>query len=158
MKLFKKSIAVLLVVVTAALSVNCSSSSDSSSSSSFYIKCKVNGVQFTSSDPFVINSLSKAISGQSDNEASQELVTLYMPLNVAVGTYTITDEPSNENSYGASYSNFDTDVSTINASGTMKITEVTADVIKGTFSFTSPDSEGGTITISEGTFRADNIQ
>lgn len=39
----------------------------------------------------------------------------------------------------------------------MTITEVNADVIKGTFSFTSPDGDGNTITVTNGTFRAENV-
>ncbi|WNM17985.1 DUF6252 family protein [Flavobacterium capsici] len=159
MKLFKKSMAIVVLAIVATLSVNCSSDSSSSSSDSgFYLKCKINGVQFVSTDPYVINSLSKSITAQSDNENIQETVSLYMPLTVATGTYTITEEPSNVDSYGAGYSNFDTDVSSQEAAGTLTITQVTADVIKGTFSFTSPDFDGNTITVTEGTFRAENIQ
>lgn len=157
MKNLKKSMAIVLIVATAFLSVNCSSSSDDGGSASFFLKCRVNGVQFTSTDPFVINSLSKSLTAQSDGVA-QETLSLFMPLNVAVGTYTITEEPSNVNSYGASYSNFDTDVSTQDATGTITITEVTADVIKGTFSFTSPDFDGNPITVTNGSFRAENVQ
>jgi hypothetical protein len=158
MKLFKKSIAMLVLVVAASLSVNCSSDSNGSGDSGFYLRCKINGVQFESSDPFVINSLAKSITAQSDNANVQETLTLWTPLAVTVGTHSITDEPSNVDSYGASYSNFDTDDSAPTPSGTMTITEVNADVIKGTFSFTSPNSNGGTITVTEGTFRAANIQ
>lgn len=158
MKLIKKVIAVILLVATASLTTNCSSSSDGDGgNATFYLKCKINGVQFTSSDPFVINSLAKSLTAQSDGTA-QETVSLFMPLDVAVGTYTITEEPSNVDSFGGSYSNFDTEVSTQDASGTMTITEVTADVIKGTFSFTSPDFDGNTISITNGTFRAENVQ
>ncbi|WP_449533999.1 DUF6252 family protein [Flavobacterium sp.] len=146
------------MVAVAMLTVNCSSSSDGSSTSSFYLKCKVNGVSFISSDPFVINSMTKSITGQSDSEMVQETVNLYMPLNVAVGTYTITEEPSNVNSYGGSFHNYDTDRATLNATGTMIVTEVTADVIKGTFSFSSPDADDSMINVTEGTFRAENIQ
>jgi hypothetical protein len=157
MKILKKSMAVLIILTAAFLSSNCSSSSDDGGNPTFFLKCRVNGEQFMSSDPFVINSLSKSITAQSDGVA-QETFSLFMPLNVAVGTYTITEEPSNVNSYGASYSNFDTNVSTQNAAGTITITEVTADVIKGTFSFTSPDSEGNTISVTNGSFRAENVQ
>lgn len=161
MKLMKKSIAILTLVIAAFLSVNCSSSSDDNggSGTGFYLKCKVNGVQFTSTDPMVINSLAKSLTGISDNnDTHQETVSLWFPLNATVGTHTITEEPSNVDSYGASYSDFDSESSTVDASGTMNITEVNANVIKGTFSFTSPDGDGNTITITEGSFRAENIE
>ena len=159
MKLMKKSIAVLLLALVSLLTVNCSSDGGGSSSSTFYLKCKINGVQFTSTNPSVINSLAKSIVGISDNnDTVQETLVLFMPLTVAPGTYTITEEPSNENSYGVSYNNYDTDVASLNASGTMTVTKVTADVIKGTFSFTSPDGDGNIITVTDGTFSAENVE
>ncbi len=161
MKLFKKSIAVLLLVTVGLLTTNCSSSDSGGGNGgggSFYLKCKVNGVQFTCTDPMVINSLAKTITAISDNNDShQELVSLWLPLNAGVGTHTITEEPSNVDSYGASYTDFDNDRATVDASGTMTITEVNADVIKGTFSFTSPDGDGNTITVTNGTFRTENV-
>jgi hypothetical protein len=104
----------------------------------------------------VINSLAKSITG---NDADTgKVVTLFTPLDVANGTHSITDEPSNVDSYAGSFSDFNEDVYTDNETGTMIITEVNADVIKGTFSFTGDDGNGGTITVTEGSFRAENIE
>lgn len=162
MKKLKNVIAIALLTITSALFVNCSGSDDDNNNNTnnndttFYLKCKVNGVQFTSTDPFVINSLSKSITAV--NDVTNETVSLYLPLAVANGTYTITDEPSNVDSYNATYTNFDTDASSDNETGTMTITQVDADVIKGTFSFTGEDGNGGTITVTEGQFRGENVQ
>ncbi len=156
MKTFKKAAMLIVLVAVSAVSFNCSSDSDSSSSSDFYLKCKVNGTWVEFTDPMVINSLAKSITG---NDADTgKAVILFTPLNVANGTHTITDEPSNVDSYGGSYSDFNADDYTDNETGTLIITEVTADVIKGTFSFTGDDGNGGTITVTEGSFRAENIQ
>lgn len=84
-------------------------------------------------------------------------MSLYLPLDVTTGTFTITDEPSNVEAYGASYSNFATDESSDNETGTVTITQVDADVIKGTFSFTGTNL-GTTYTVTEGEFRAENIE
>ncbi len=156
MKTFRKAAMLMLVVIAGAISFNCSSSDDGGSSSNFYLKCKVNGTWVEFADPMVINSLAKSISG---NDADTgKMVVLFTPLSVTNGTHTITDEPSNENSYGGSYSDFTEDDYTDNETGTMTITEVTADVIKGTFSFTGEDGNGGTITVTEGSFRAENVE
>lgn len=156
MRTLKKAALLLVLVTVSAISFNCSSDSSSSSSSNFYLKCKVNGTWVEFADPMVINSLAKSITG---NDADTgKVVTLFTPLDVANGTYTITDEPSNVDSYGGSYSDFNEDAYTDNETGTMNITEVTADVIKGTFSFTGDDGNGGTITVTEGSFRAENIE
>jgi major membrane immunogen (membrane-anchored lipoprotein) len=160
MKKLKSIIAIALLTITSALFVNCGGSDDDNNTNNndttFYLKCKVNGVQFTSTAPFVINSLSKSITAV--NDVTNETVSLYLPLAVANGTYTITDEPSNVDSYNGSYTNFDTDASSDNETGTITITQVDADVIKGTFSFTGEDGNGGTIIVTEGQFRGENIQ
>jgi hypothetical protein len=156
MRTFKKASLLLVLLAFSAISFNCSSDSSSSSSSNFYLKCKVNGTWVEFTDPFVINSLAKSITGN-DSE-SGKVVTLFTPLNVATGTFTITDEPSNVDSFAGSYSDFNGDVYTDNETGTMSITEVNADVIKGTFTFTGDDGNGGTITVTEGSFRAENIE
>lgn len=155
MKTIKKAVMLLVVVVTSSLFVNCSSDSNNTNTGTFYLKCKVNGVLTEFTDPSVINSLSKSITGAS--AAPSEMVTLFMPLTVATGTFNITSEPSNVNSYGGSYSNFATDVYSDNETGTMTISQVDADVIKGTFAFTG--TNGGVVTtVTEGEFRAENIQ
>ncbi|WP_395044487.1 DUF6252 family protein [Flavobacterium sp.] len=155
MKTIKKAVMLLAVVLTSSMFVNCSSDSNNTSTGTFYMKCKVNGVLTEFTNPDVINSLSKSITGSS--EAPSELVTLFMPLTVATGTFNITSEPSNVNSYGGSYSNFATDVYSDNETGTMTITQVDANVIKGTFAFTG--TNGGVVTtVTEGEFRAENIQ
>ena len=156
MRTLKKATLLLVLVAFSAISFNCSSDSSSSSSSNFYLKCKVNGTLIEFNDPFVINSLSKSITA--NDEDTGQVVSLFMPLEVANGTFTITDEPSNVDSYNGSFSDFNEDVYTDNETGTMTITEVTADVIKGTFSFTGDDGNGGTITVTEGSFRAENIE
>lgn len=155
MKTIKKTAMLFVLAVASAISVNCSSDS-SSSSSNFYLKCKVNGVLIEFNDPVVLNSLAKSITGN-DADTSQ-MLTLFTPLAVTPGTYTITDEPSNENSYGGSFSDFAEDVYTDNETGTLVITQVTADVIKGTFSFTGDDGNGGTVTVTDGSFRAENVE
>lgn len=156
MKTFKKAAMLIVLLAVSAVSFNCSSDSDSSSSSNFYLKCKVNGTWVEFADPMVINSLAKSITG---NDADTgKAVILFTPLDVANGTFSITDEPSNVDSYAGSYSDFNGDVYSDNETGTMIITEVNADVIKGTFSFTGDDGNGGTITVTEGSFRAENIQ
>jgi len=156
MKTIKKAAMLILLVAASVVSFNCSSSDDGGSSSNFYLKCKVNGTLVEFTDPMVINSLAKSITGN-DADTGQ-VVTLFTPLSVTNGTHTITDEPSNVNSYGGSYSDFNADEYTSDETGTLIITEVNADVIKGTFSFTGDDGNGGTISVTEGSFRAENVQ
>ena len=155
MKIIKKITLLAVLLIASAISFNCSSSS-SSSSSSFYLKCKVDGTLVEFTDPMVINSLAKSITGS--NATTGKSIVLFTPLNAPTGAHTITYEPSNVNSYAGSYSDYNGNVFSSNEAGTLTITEVNADVIKGTFSFTGSDGNGGTITVTDGTFRAENIQ
>src|SRR6187551_3413434 len=111
MKKIKKAAMLLVMVPVSAISFNCSSSDSSddnnNNSSTFYLKCKVNGTLVEFTDPMVLNSLAKSITG---NDADTgEAVILFTPLAVGTGTFAITDEPSNENSYGGGYNNFNDD-------------------------------------------------
>jgi hypothetical protein len=154
MKSIKKIMLLVAVVVTSSLFVNCSGDS-SSSSGSFYLKCKVDGVLLECTNPDVINTLAKSISGT--NATTGKSIFLTLPLGVTTGTHTVTDEPSNVNSYGANYADFSGDNLTNNETGFITITSVSADVIKGTFAFTGNNS-GTDIVVTEGEFRAENIQ
>jgi hypothetical protein len=155
MKTIKKIMLLVAVVVTSSLFVNCSSDSSSSDNNTFYLRCKVDGVLIEFTDPMVINSLAKSISGT--NATTGKSIFLTLPLNVGTGTHTITDEPSNVDSYNGSYSDFNGDNYTDNETGTITITSVNADVIQGTFAFTG-DNSGTNIVVTEGKFRAENIQ
>ena len=146
MKTIKKAAMLITLFAASAISFNCSSSDDGGSSSNFYLKCKVNGMLIEFTDPMVINSLAKSITANDENTG--QVVSLFTPLNVTTGTHTITDEPSNVDSFGGSFSDFNADEYTSDESGTLIITEVNADVIKGTFSFTGSDGNGGTITVT----------
>lgn len=153
MKSLKKLFVLVVLVMASSLFVNCSS--NNSSSSSYYLKCKVNGTLVQFDDPYVINSMSKSLTASS--ESNGKVISLYFPLGVTTGTFSITDEPSNVNAYGGTYSDFKNDEYSANEIGTVTITEVNANVIKGTFSFTGVNNNV-TYTITEGEFKAENIQ
>lgn len=77
-----------------------------------------------------------------------------MPEEVTEGTYSFTDTPSQLDTFNASYSSEGEAVYIDATSGTITITSVTDDYVKGTFSF-SGDNEGTTVNVTNGEFRAD---
>ncbi len=160
MKTFKKTFFLFIVILTSLLiNTSCNSDDDNDTTpvaDTFYIKFKANGVQQNFTDITIVNSLSKAIIGNDENQTKTVVITV--PLNVTAGTYTITDEPSNVDSYGILYSSDSESISTSNAIGTLVITEVNANIIKGTFNFTAENTDSGpaTITVIEGEFNVEN--
>ncbi|MFC4739230.1 DUF6252 family protein [Flavobacterium ponti] len=160
MKKLKKTYFLFIVAISSLLiNTSCNSNDDNDTvplADTFYIKFKANDVQQNFTDLAIINSLSKAIVGNDENQTKTVVITV--PLNVTAGTYTITDEPSNVNSYGILYSSDSESISTINATGTLVITEVNDNKIKGTFNFTAENAESGpsTITVVEGEFNVEN--
>ncbi|WP_136668685.1 DUF6252 family protein [Flavobacterium sp. H122] len=150
-----KKIIGLLAIFTLILS-GCSSDGDGSdNNSSTYIKFKVNGQSYNY-EPETIVSLKTLVDGYTGNGNTLKRISLWMPNEVATGTYPITDTPSDVETYNASYSSEGESIYIDGTSGTITITSVTDDYIKGTFSF-SGDNEGATVNITNGEFKADKV-
>lgn len=160
MKTFQKTFFLFLVTISSLVIItSCNSDDDNNTppvADTFYIKFKANGVQQNFTDIAIVNSLSKAIIGNDENQTKTVVITI--PLDATAGTYTITDEPSNVNSYGILYSSDNESISTSNATGTLIITEINDNIIKGTFNFTAENTDSGpaTITVIEGEFNVEN--
>jgi hypothetical protein len=155
-----KKIASLLVLCVATLTVSCSSDSDGGSSTSeeLFMKFKVNGVQYNYGDNDVqtIQSLSTDIFVLGDDADDFRNLNLYVPNDKTEGSHTITYDPSNVAAYQASYGTDQLDVDAL--TGTINITNIDAEFIEGTFSFSGLESTtGDPYTITEGSFRAYNI-
>lgn len=159
-KLFKHfnpkflTFALLSLVFFACSSDDDSSGDNNSNNTGIYINFKLDGTQVNISgeeNVYVANTIDKGIIG--DDVSNSRFIRLRVPLNVTTGTFSITGSVADD--YTASYSNGN--FSTDNESGTITITEVNANIISGTFSF-SGDFNGGTISISDGEFRAVNVQ
>jgi hypothetical protein len=135
---------------------SCGGSDDSSSASTdLFIKFKYNGVQYTFTDPATINSLSKSISGFQEVGNSSNGIVLFMPLEVTTGTFSITDSPSDVNSYNGYFTDGVEDFSFDGTSGTIVITSVTSEYVKGTFNF-SAEVDGQVVEVTNGSFSAYN--
>ena len=160
MKTFQKTYLLFFTVITVLFISSCSSDDNNTPPAvepdSFFIKFKANDAQQNFTDITIVNSLSKAIIGNDENQTKTVVITI--PLNAVAGTYTITDEPSNVNSYGILYSSDNESISTSNATGTLVITEINDNIIKGTFNFTAENTDSGpaTITVIEGEFNVEN--
>lgn len=151
-----KKIIGLLTVLTLIL-VGCSSDSEGSSNNNYetYIKFKINGQSYNY-EPETIVSLKTLVHGYTGNDNTLKRISLWMPNEIKKGTFTITDTPSDEDTYNASYTSEDESIYIDGTSGTITITSVSDDYIKGTFSFNG-SNEGTTVNITNGEFKADRI-
>ena len=153
----KKLVTLLLVVIATSL-IGCSSDdSGESIEEGFFLKFTYNGEQY-SFDPQTGTSLQKVIFGMENVNDVQTRLTLYLPKNPSVGTFEITnDTPTDQNLATLHNAALDLgDVTFEGTSGTLKITSLTEDIIKGTFSFTGTDENGETVTVTNGSFTAFN--
>lgn len=94
--------------------------------------------------------------GYKETNAITTRLSLWMPVTPTVGSHTITDDtPTDANIATLHNAAFYVGDDTYEAiSGTLVVTELTTDIVKGTFSFVAEDINGVTVTVSNGSFRA----
>ncbi len=156
-----KKLSYLLLVLFSLSFVACSSDDNSSGNGGnqddeLYIRFTVNG-QTYDFEPSTLTSLSKHIMGVDDFNDVNTRISLWMPLNPTLGSHAITDDfPSEDNPdvYNAEVWLGDDIIE--GTSGTLIITEIDEEYIKGTFNFSGTNEDGQTVTVTNGSFRAYN--
>lgn len=146
---------VLLIVMT---TVSCENSETPSLSDATpqgpHIKYRYNGTDYILADPITDNTTNKKIDAFDGIGNSLNSVTLYMPLDVAPGTYFITPNPSDDDSYGAYFVLGSNGIDILAESGIITITSVTPDTVQGTFSFSGMNGSVP-VNVTHGSFSAD---
>jgi hypothetical protein len=107
-------------------------------------------------DPETITSLQKLIAGDQEVATVFTRLSLWMPVTPTVGSHAITDDTPTDANIGTLH-NADLwigDATYTATSGTLVVTEIDSEYIKGTFSFTGDDGNGVTISVTNGSFRA----
>ncbi|GGD27890.1 hypothetical protein [Flavobacterium orientale] len=150
-KFFALPLLALLVLFTGC------SSDDSNSSDNLFIKFTHNGVNYNFVDPFTTTSLSKNIRYFEGSDDTFVDISLWMPLVSEEGTFTITDTPFDVESYNANFS-LGQDLNLDATAGSITITSVDSEYIQGTFTFSGTSFEGEDVVVTNGSFRAYNIQ
>ena len=144
-----------LVLITSSFIACSSDSSSSSNGDQLYVKFTVNGVNYDL-EPETITSLQKLIAGSQDVDNIFTRLSLWMPVTLTIGSHAITDDaPSDSNI--ATLHNADLwvgDDTYTATTGTLVVTELTNDIVKGTFTFTGDDGNGVMVTVTNGSFRA----
>ncbi|RAR50465.1 DUF6252 family protein [Flavobacterium lacus] len=147
-----------LLIAVFTLSLTSCSSDDSSTNNDdeLYVRFTLNGEQKEYMDPATITSLRRLILGDDMESAEYERISLWMPVVIETGTFTITsDTPTDANLETLYSANIWMGEEVIDAStGTLVITDLDAEYVKGTFSFSGTNDEGTTVVVTNGTFRA----
>ena len=154
-----KKLSYLFLVLFSLSFIACSSDDDSSGDgggdNSLYIKYTVNGVNYEF-EPATITSLQKLIMGEQEINSVYNRISLWMPVTPTVGSHAITDETPNDTNLETLHNAelWVGDATYTATSGTLVITELNDDYVKGTFTFTGEDENGVTISVTNGSFRA----
>lgn len=155
-----KKLSYLFLVLFSLSFVACSSDDSSNDNNNnatddLYLKFTVNGVNYDF-EPETLTSLQKLIMGLQETNNVTTRLSLWMPVTPTVGSHTITDDTPTDANIGTLHNAafYVGDDSYDAISGTLVITELTDDIVKGTFSFVAEDINGATVTVSNGSFRA----
>ena len=153
-----KKLSYLFLVLFSISFSGCSSDSSSSSNvdNDLYIKFTLNGLNYDL-EPETITSLQKLIAGDQDVNNIFTRLSLWMPVTPTVGSHPITDAIPTDANLGTLHNAelWMGDATYDAISGTLVVTELTSDIVKGTFNFVAEDSNGVTVSVTNGSFRAD---
>jgi len=146
----------LLFVSTLMVTLTACSSDDSNNNNPNepFMKFTVGGQEYNYT-PETLTSDKKLITARVGEGDTYREVSLWMPVEPTVGTHNIVDDPTSaDDTYTAIYApNFDNSFDAF--SGTVTITSIDDDFIRGTFAFQA-DNEGTPISVSSGEFLAYN--
>lgn len=153
-----KKLSYLFLVLFSLSFIACSSDDDSSGDGgedSLYIKYTVNGVNYDF-EPATITSLQKLIMGEQEINSVYNRISLWMPVTPTVGSHAITDETPNDTNLETLHNAelWVGDSTYTATSGTLVVTEMDSEYLKGTFTFTGEDENGATVSVTNGSFRA----
>ncbi len=154
---FVSRIAVVFLLVMTTVSCEDTESPELSNNAipqGLHIQYRYNGNDYFLPDPVTINSTNKEIDAFSGSGSAINRVTLYMPLDVVPGTYFITPNPSDPDTFGAYLLIASNGIDILADSGIITVTSVTADTIQGTFSFSGMNGSLP-INITHGSFASE---
>ena len=152
----KKITAMFLMLFVAILSSCSSDDADPAiADTALYLKFTANNINY-SFDPETIGSEKKLIMGTKFENNVVSRLSLWMPTNPTIGTHAFVDDTASDDISNLLYTaDFWLGMDVYNATaGSITITDMDSEYIKGTFFFTGTNSNGSTTTVSNGTFRA----
>lgn len=120
-----------------------------------HMKFTYNGNDYSSDDPVTTTvGVRKYIDATYASGANLKTITIFMPDTPTVGTHFVT-APIEDDAYGAYFTSAIGSVDILADTGTITITSVTDDYVKGTFNFSGPNGSVS-VAISNGSFLGDN--
>ena len=117
-----------------------------------FIKFNQSNMSYTLNNPIITDLSNTKIDAFQGSDASLVSITLYMPLDATIGTHFMTDDPSDDNTYGAYYIQGN-NVDMLANAGIITITSITENAIEGTFSFSGLNGSA-IVEVTNGSFIA----
>ncbi|WP_130735941.1 hypothetical protein [Flavobacterium sp. J27] len=151
----KKVSQFFLILISLTIASCSSDDSSNNGDDALYIRYTFNNVSYDF-EPTTITSLQKHIMGEKEINTVYNRISLWMPTNPSLGSHEITDEtPTSSNLETLHNAELWVGNDTYTAtSGTIVVTEINEEYIKGTFTFTGDDGNGTSVSVTNGSFRA----
>lgn len=131
--------------------------SDATPPVSYFIDFSVDSVDY-GFEAYTADSMKRLVRGDKMVNDSLISISLWMPLDVGVGTYNITDPQGVDlEAYTANYTSIPDNINVDATTGTLEITNMTSTYFEGTFNFSGVDENGNTVEVIQGSFKAPNL-
>lgn len=158
MKKLKFNLLVVLTIIGLGLS-SCSSDDDSGGSQEpeTFIRFTIDGVDFAYEDNVATaESLNVTINAQNglSEDDDYSFMSIWFPVDFSEGTYDFSGDFFQDGDYKLNFESNSLNVEDWATSGSVTITSIDSEFIRGSFTGTVPANGGGTITIENGEFKA----
>src|SRR5699024_656953 len=111
----------------------------------YYINFTYGGTDY-SFEASTTDSMQRLVRGEKIENDFLTSISLWMPLEVAVGSYTFTDAPAGDlEAYTANFTAMANNLNIDATDGTLEITTISEDSFEGTFNFLGPDENGNIV-------------
>jgi hypothetical protein len=157
MKKLKFNLLALLVVIGLGMSSCSSDDSNDSQDPETFIRYSIDGTNFNYEDNIAtVGSNNITINGQNglSEDDDYSFMSIWFPLGFTTGTYDFSGDFFQDGDYKLNAEINVLDVDDWATLGSVTITSISSDYIRGTFTATVPDNNGGTVTIENGEFKA----
>jgi hypothetical protein len=122
-----------------------------------FIRYSIDGTNFNYEDNIAtVGSNNITINGQNglSEDDDYSFMSIWFPLGFTTGTYDFSGDFFQDGDYKLNAEINVLDVDDWATLGSVTITSISSDYIRGTFTATVPDNNGGTVTIENGEFKA----
>ena len=160
MKKLKFNLLAVLVIIGLGMS-SCSSDDDSNDAQELetFIRFSINGTNFQYENIATVESSNVTVNGQNglSEDDDYSFASIWFPLGFTAGTYDFSGDFFQDGDYKLNFESNSLNVDDWATSGSVTITSINSEFIRGTFTATVTDGDGGAVVIENGEFKAFSI-